>query len=55
LIEIVETRWPRDRDSTIVSRSEFGEVTARLWAQLRGESLKALELTRTRRGTVIPS
>ena len=23
LIEIVETRWPRDRDSTIVSRLEF--------------------------------
>ena len=42
LIEIVETRWPRDRDSTIVSRLEFGEVTGQLWARLRGESLKAL-------------
>jgi NitT/TauT family transport system ATP-binding protein len=50
LIEIVETHWPRDRDSTIVSRPEFGEVTGRLWERLRGESLKALELTGARRG-----
>jgi NitT/TauT family transport system ATP-binding protein len=50
LIEIVETRWPRDRDSTIVSRPEFGEVTGQLWARLRGESLKALELTGVGRG-----
>jgi NitT/TauT family transport system ATP-binding protein len=50
LIEIVETRWSRDRDSTIVSRPEFGEVTGQLWARLRGESLKALELTGVGRG-----
>ena len=43
LIDVVETGWPRERDSTIVSRPEFGAVTARLWARLRGESLKALE------------
>jgi len=55
LIEIVETCWPRDRDSTIVSRPEFGEVTGRLWARLRGESLKALELTGMHRGRVIAS
>src|SRR6266513_2548422 len=53
LIEIVETRWPRDRDSTIVSRPEFGEVTGRLWARLRDESLKALELTGARRGRMV--
>jgi len=55
LIEIVETCWPGDRDSTIVSRPEFGEVTGRLWARLRGESLKALELTGMHRGRVIAS
>jgi NitT/TauT family transport system ATP-binding protein len=41
-LEIVETGWPRDRDSTIVAAPEFGRVTGRLWSLLRGESLKAL-------------
>ena len=41
-IEIIETGWPRSRDSTIVAEPAFGEITARLWEQLRGESLKAL-------------
>jgi NitT/TauT family transport system ATP-binding protein len=41
-LEIVETGWPRDRDSTIVARPEFGRITGRLWSLLRGESLKAL-------------
>jgi len=41
-IEIIETGWPRSRDSTIVAEPAFGEITGRLWEQLRGESLKAL-------------
>jgi NitT/TauT family transport system ATP-binding protein len=41
-IEIIETGWPRERDSTIVAEPAFGEITARLWERLRGESLKAL-------------
>jgi NitT/TauT family transport system ATP-binding protein len=41
-IEVVETGWPRDRDSRIVSEAAFGQVTARLWANLRGESMKAM-------------
>jgi NitT/TauT family transport system ATP-binding protein len=41
-IDMVATGWPRDRDSTIVSDTAFGEVTARLWSSLRAESLKAL-------------
>ena len=41
-MEIVETGWPRDRDSKIVSEARFGEITARLWENLRGESIKAL-------------
>ena len=42
LIDIVETQWPRERDSTIVEQDRFGLVTARLWRSLRAESMKAI-------------
>ncbi len=42
LIDVVETNWPRERDSRIVARPEFGGVTARLWKSLREESLKTI-------------
>lgn len=41
-IDIVETAWPRDRDSRIVSNPHFGQITAHLWDKLRVESLKSL-------------
>jgi NitT/TauT family transport system ATP-binding protein len=41
-LDIVETGWPRERDSTIVGETRFGEITGRLWDNLRGESLKSL-------------
>ena len=41
-LEIVETGWSRDRDSTIVSDERFGRVTARIWTHLRAESLRAI-------------
>jgi NitT/TauT family transport system ATP-binding protein len=41
-LDLVETNWPKERDSTIVSDPRFGEVTARLWHHLRGESIKAM-------------
>lgn len=41
-LDIVETGWPRDRDSRLAERTDFGAVTARLWSHLRGESLRAL-------------
>ena len=41
-IEIIDTGWPRERDSKIVAEPAFGEITARLWDRLRGELLKAL-------------
>lgn len=44
-MEIIETGWPRERDSTIVSEAAFGEITARLWENLRAESLKSLGLS----------
>lgn len=42
IIDIVETRWPRDRDSRIAADERFGHMTAHLWSLLRGESLKSL-------------
>ena len=45
LIDIVETGWPRERDSRIVQEDAFGTVTARLWRTLREESLKAIGKT----------
>ena len=41
-IETIETGWPRERDSRIVSDPHFGEITSRLWDRLRVESLKHL-------------
>jgi NitT/TauT family transport system ATP-binding protein len=41
-IDVLETNWPRDRDSKIVAAPEFGGLTAKLWSVLRGESSKAL-------------
>lgn len=42
LLEIVETGWSPDRDSTIVETPEFGQVTGRLWQWLRVESMKSV-------------
>jgi NitT/TauT family transport system ATP-binding protein len=42
IIDVVETGWPRERDSRIVERPEFGGITARLWHTLRGESMKSI-------------
>jgi NitT/TauT family transport system ATP-binding protein len=45
LIDIVETRWPRERDSRIIEHGEFGAITARLWKSLREESMKTIGRT----------
>lgn len=42
LLEIVETGWQVDRDSTVIEDSAFGAITARLWRHLRTESMKAI-------------
>ena len=39
---MIDTDWPRDRDSRIVSDAKFGALTARLWSSLREESLKTM-------------
>ncbi len=41
-IDMVETDWDRERDSRIASDPAFGAITARIWAQLREESLRAM-------------
>jgi NitT/TauT family transport system ATP-binding protein len=43
-IDVVETGWPRERDSRIVSEAAFGQLTGRLWASLRDQSIKALAM-----------
>jgi len=45
VIDVVETRWPRERDSRIVERENFGAVTSRLWKTLREESMKTMGRT----------
>jgi NitT/TauT family transport system ATP-binding protein len=42
VLDIVVTGWPRERDSKIVGEAGFGEITGRLWDNLRGESIKSL-------------
>lgn len=49
LLEILPTDWPKNRDSTIVERPEFGALTSRLWSLLRGESLRSLGVMSTER------
>jgi NitT/TauT family transport system ATP-binding protein len=41
---MVETGWPRARDSRIVSDAAFGNLTGRLWGSLREQSIKALAM-----------
>src|SRR5690606_18560492 len=41
-IDIVETGWPQDRDSSLASNPDFGAVTSRLWSYLREESMQAM-------------
>jgi NitT/TauT family transport system ATP-binding protein len=45
IIDVVDTHWPRDRDSRIIEHAEFGAITARLWKTLREESLKTIGRT----------
>lgn len=41
-IDLVETGWPRDRDSRIVAGDAFGRLTGHIWEKLREQSLKSL-------------
>ena len=41
-IDMVETKWPIERDSRILEDPNFGRISARLWKSLRKESLKIM-------------
>jgi len=41
-IATLETNWPRERDSRVVSEPAFGQFVSELWTLLRDESRKAL-------------
>jgi NitT/TauT family transport system ATP-binding protein len=41
-IDILNTDWPRDRDSRIVADPRFGQFTSKLWELIREESKKAI-------------
>jgi NitT/TauT family transport system ATP-binding protein len=43
LLDIVETGWPRERDSRILEDPRFGPTAARLWKLLRSETMKAAD------------
>lgn len=43
LIDVVATDWPRDRDSKIAASPAFGRITAKLWSELRDESMKSMQ------------
>lgn len=42
IIHEATTGWPSSRDSTVMEDPRFGEITARLWHELRAQSLLAL-------------
>lgn len=41
-LEVIETEWPRDRDSRIAETDAYGHLLARIWSRLRRESLAAM-------------
>jgi NitT/TauT family transport system ATP-binding protein len=41
-LDIIETGWPRDRDSRLAGEAEFGAITSHLWSLLRDESMKSM-------------
>jgi NitT/TauT family transport system ATP-binding protein len=42
IIETIETGWPKERDSRIVSDLRFASITARMWEKLRIETMKTM-------------
>lgn len=41
-LDVIETGWPRERDSRIAETDAFGHLVARIWGQLRSESMAAM-------------
>src|SRR5258707_6037202 len=51
LLDIVETGWPRERDSRLASEATFSAITSRLWRLLRDESRKSMGAAAPARAT----
>ncbi len=43
ILEILETTWPRERDSRILEDERFAAVSAWLWRLLRNEIIRAAD------------
>ena len=41
-LEIIETGWPRDRDSRLAGEAAFGAITSHLWSLLRDQSMRSM-------------
>ena len=41
-LDVVQTQWPRERDSMLASDPRFGQLTAHLWSLLRDQSKQAM-------------
>jgi NitT/TauT family transport system ATP-binding protein len=48
-IDILETGWPADRDSGIVTDPQFSILTGRIWEKLRAETMKHMRSTESRK------
>jgi NitT/TauT family transport system ATP-binding protein len=46
LLDTIHTPWGRDRDSRIIERPEFADITTRIWKTLREETLKSMRGSR---------
>ncbi len=42
-IDVIETGWPKDRDSRIVAAPRFGALNGRIWEKLRAETMKHMQ------------
>jgi NitT/TauT family transport system ATP-binding protein len=45
-IDFVETGWPRDRDSRIITDPRFGALNGRIWENLRAETMRHMQAAR---------
>ncbi|MGI4939035.1 MAG: ABC transporter ATP-binding protein [Janthinobacterium lividum] len=44
-IDLIQTEWPRERDSRIAADPAFAAITGRIWSQLREQSMKSMQNT----------
>ena len=42
-IDVIETGWPKERDSRILADPHFGVLSGRIWEKLRAETMKHMQ------------